>query len=196
MEKTDFWGLVTQLGLVKAQWAQSGELLWCLRSHKPFTSLSPPFPQGFHTVFGRREGRVPEQPLQSCVAWAQLLTTLAAPGDAYLLAEAKMMTGLCVFCPLDGIPHKNTRSSHQVLHLLSMISTVVQGLMTDTGKASLKERGFSFLALCLFFFSIILGRSLSSLDGREERLYQNKLDSEFYLAAKATQSLSLTLSIS
>lgn len=49
--RDNFSGLVTQPGLPKAQWAQSGELLWSLRSHKPPVSLSSPLPHGFHAGF-------------------------------------------------------------------------------------------------------------------------------------------------
>lgn len=71
--------------------------------------------------------------------------------------------------------------------------------MTATGKHNLKERGFIFLSFVFvffFFFNVILGKSLSLLDGREEKVCQNKLDLKFYLVTKATQSLFLTLSVS
>lgn len=182
---------------MKAQWAQSGELLWCLRSHKPAVSLSSPLPQGFHMVLGCREGCVPEQPPQSCVAWAQLLSILAAPQEPCICLQRQIWQLACGFsAPCTGYLIKTHSLPTKCYVCFLWWVLLYKDLWWLQGSGIQKREVSFFLLLCLFFFFIILGKSLSLLDGREERLYQNKLASVFYLAAKATQSLSLTLSIS
>lgn len=93
--RDNFSGSVTQPGLLKAQWAQSGELLWSLGSHKPPVSLSSPLPRGFHAGFWTlRRSR-------TCGASTELrglgmvaVLTGCPPGAAYLLADTEMTAGL------------------------------------------------------------------------------------------------------